>query len=73
MLFISFQIVFTFLEVDIDAFSNQTYDKTDKGSKVKPVIHYTKAFNYMDINDRAEVLELLFWLGYVQSSGYLDI
>ena len=70
---VSLQIIFTFLETDIDAFCKQFQQKSDKGSRVQPVIQYTKSFDYMDVNERAEVLEFLFWLGYVQSMGYQDI
>ncbi|KAK3105948.1 hypothetical protein FSP39_009328 [Pinctada imbricata] len=67
------KITFTFLEMDIDVFCKQLLHKTERGHKLHPVIQHTKAYDYMDVDDRTEILEFLFWLGYVQSMGYEDI
>lgn len=35
-------------------------------------IHFTKAFDYLVADERNEILDYLFWLGYIQSSGYVN-
>ncbi|KAK3091208.1 hypothetical protein FSP39_017971 [Pinctada imbricata] len=42
-----------------------TIDKSHKSH-----ILYTRPYDFMDVSDRNEMLEFLFWLGYVQSSAY---
>ncbi|KAK3084256.1 hypothetical protein FSP39_010715, partial [Pinctada imbricata] len=62
------KVIFTYLEITnthFDQINQGTVDKTQKA-----VVNYTRPFDYMNVNDRNTLMEVLFWLGYVQTDGY---
>ena len=65
--FLCLQIIFTYLEADLDGVCTQR--KPDI-SDPQPVIHYTRPYDFMDASQRSEILDSLFWFGYVQSAAY---
>ncbi|XP_062610362.1 uncharacterized protein LOC134272136 [Saccostrea cucullata] len=67
LLCIGTKVIFTFLQISQGHYQmireKGTVDKTNKAT-----ISYTRPYDYMEANDRAEILEVLFWFGYIQSS-----
>ena len=66
-LFSFLQIIFTYLEADLDGVCMKW--KPDI-SEPQPVIHYTRPYDFIDASQRSEILDSLFWFGYVQSAAY---
>ncbi|KAK3107704.1 hypothetical protein FSP39_020465, partial [Pinctada imbricata] len=62
------QVVFTYLDISRDHVSLIEKDRLPK--EMKSTILYTKPYDFMDAQDRKEILELLFWFGYLQSGSY---
>ncbi|KAK3106636.1 hypothetical protein FSP39_024166 [Pinctada imbricata] len=67
-LFIVTEIIFTFLTVTNDQFDDILIGVGNK-TQTSSII-YTRPYDYMDEADRNELMEPLFWLGYIQSVGY---
>ncbi|KAK3084409.1 hypothetical protein FSP39_013085 [Pinctada imbricata] len=61
------KIIFTYLDISKHHLSKMEKSGSDK---LRSIISYTRPFDYMDVNDRRDILETLFWLGYVQSGSY---
>lgn len=61
------QIIFTYLDINQEHYEELLEKSKEINGKNKARISYTRPFDYMDIRDRHEILELFFWFGFVQS------
>jgi hypothetical protein len=60
-------MIFTLLQIDQGHYTEAvTKGKVDKTHRA--VISYTRPYDFMDVSDRQEILEPLFWFGFVQSN-----
>lgn len=61
------QIIFTYLDINQEHYEELLEKSKEINGTNKARISYTRPFDYMDIRDRHEILELFFWFGFVQS------
>ncbi|VDI04785.1 Hypothetical predicted protein, partial [Mytilus galloprovincialis] len=71
MLCIGTKLIFLYCEIPgtklLAIKKNGKLEETEKAN-----IQFTRAFDYLVADDRNEILDYLFWLGYIQSSGYFN-
>ncbi|XP_076115541.1 uncharacterized protein LOC143083190 [Mytilus galloprovincialis] len=71
MLCIGTKLIFLYCEIPghklLAIKKNGKLEETEKA-----YIQFTRAFDYLVADDRNEILDYLFWLGYIQSSGYFN-
>ena len=68
MLYINFfQLIFVYLRMPREHIENVILCKRPLQTEGK--IHFTKPFDMLKAEDRAEVCEFLYWLGCVQNHG----
>ncbi|KAK3102169.1 hypothetical protein FSP39_009300 [Pinctada imbricata] len=71
MICISSKIIFTYLDIDNDHLRVINGDnEKDCCHNYRSYIHYSRPFDFMNAEDRSEILEALFLFGYIQSSEY---
>ncbi|XP_061184490.1 uncharacterized protein LOC133192510 [Saccostrea echinata] len=62
-------VILTYLYID-EAHFHQIVEKGRVNKSCKATISYTRPYDFMDTNDREEILESFFWFGFVQSNAY---
>ncbi|XP_011426920.3 uncharacterized protein [Magallana gigas] len=67
ILCIGTKIIFTYLDINQEHYEELLEKSKEINGTNKARISYTRPFDYMDIRDRHEILELFFWFGFVQS------
>lgn len=67
ILCIGTKIIFTYLDINQEHYEELLEKSKEINGKNKARISYTRPFDYMDLCDRHEILELFFWFGFVQS------
>ncbi|XP_061172019.1 uncharacterized protein LOC133181549 [Saccostrea echinata] len=65
------EIIFTYMEMTQNHLNKIVYDGKCEGES--SLIRYTKPLNYLMEEDRNKCLDLLFLLGFMQTSGYEDL
>lgn len=61
------KVIFTYLDIDQEHYEKLQEKSEEVDCTNKATISYTRPFDYMDVRDRHQILELFFWFGFVQS------
>ncbi|KAK3092985.1 hypothetical protein FSP39_009663 [Pinctada imbricata] len=64
------KVIFTYLELTQAHYEKIQMKGEKDGMSLKSHISYTRPYDFMDVQDRKELLQPLTWLGYLQSAGY---